>query len=90
MTPVVDDHLLRDALASEGSFGLSGIAPDGIATTCLWLFRPCASLERPTVANKLCAPVAVSAREPAIETYEGGAKNSSAMPSGSRKDNPDP
>ena len=59
MTPVVvDDHLLRDVLASERSSDLGGIAPDGIATTGLWLFRLCASLERPAVASKLSAPVA--------------------------------
>jgi hypothetical protein len=59
VTPVVvDDHLLRDVLASERSPDLGGIAPDGIATTGLWLFRLCASLERPTVAGKLSAPVA--------------------------------
>ncbi|HXA31337.1 MAG TPA: hypothetical protein VNV87_03680 [Acidimicrobiales bacterium] len=59
MTPVVvDDHLLRDVLASERSSDLGGIAPDGIATTGFWVFRLCASLERPTVAGKLSSPVA--------------------------------
>jgi hypothetical protein len=55
---VVDDHLLRDVLASERSSDLGGLAPDGVATTGFWLFRLCASLERPTVAGKLSAPVA--------------------------------
>lgn len=59
MTPVVvDDHLLRDVLASERSSDLGGISPDGIATTGLWLFRLCASLQRPAVAGRLSAPVA--------------------------------
>jgi hypothetical protein len=54
---VVDDHILRDVLTGERSPDLDGVAPDGLATTGLWLFRLCASLADPTVAGKLSAPV---------------------------------
>jgi hypothetical protein len=53
---VVDDHLLREILTGERSGDPGGIAPEGIATTGLWLFRLCSSLARPTVAGKLSAP----------------------------------
>ncbi len=55
---VVDDHLLRDILAGERTSDLGGLAPDGVATTGLWLFRLCSSLADPEVAGKLAAPVA--------------------------------
>lgn len=55
---VVDDHLLRDILAGERTLDLGGLAPDGVATTGLWLFRLCSSLADPEVAGKLAAPVA--------------------------------
>jgi hypothetical protein len=55
---VVDDHLLRDILAGERTSDLGGLAPDGIATTGLWLFRLCASVSDPDVAGKLSGPVA--------------------------------
>jgi len=55
---VVDDHLLRDILTGERASDLGGIAPDGIATTGLWLFRLCSSLADPEVAGKLSGPVA--------------------------------
>lgn len=59
MAPVVvDDHLLRDILTGERTPDLGGIAPDGIATTGLWLFRLCSSLADPEVAGKLSEPVA--------------------------------
>jgi hypothetical protein len=55
---VVDDHLLRDVLTGERASDLGGLAPDGIATTGLWLFRLCSSLADPEVAGKLSGPVA--------------------------------
>ncbi len=55
---VVDDHLLRDILAGERPLDLGGIAPDGVATTGLWLFRLCSSLANPSVRGRLSAPVA--------------------------------
>jgi hypothetical protein len=55
---VVDDHLLRDVLTAARPADLDGIAPDGIATTGLWLFRLSSSLANPAVAGKLSAPVA--------------------------------
>jgi hypothetical protein len=55
---VVDDHLLRDILTGERTSDLDGLAPDGVATTGLWLFRLCYSLADPEVAGKLSAPVA--------------------------------
>jgi len=55
---VVDDHLLRDVLTGERRSDLGGLAPDGIATTGLWLFRLCASFADPEVAGKLSGPVA--------------------------------
>jgi hypothetical protein len=59
MAPVVvDDHLLRDVLTATRPPDLDGIAPDGIATTGLWLFRLSSSLANPTVRGKLSAPVA--------------------------------
>ncbi len=54
---VIDDHLLRDILTTERTPDLDGVAPDGVATTGLWLFRLCSSLADPTVAGKLSAPV---------------------------------
>ena len=41
---VIDDHLLRDVLAGTRPADLDGVAPDGIATTGLWLFRLCSAL----------------------------------------------
>lgn len=55
---VIDDHLLRDVLAGSREADLDGAAPDGIATTGLWLFRLCSSFADPTVVGKLSAPVA--------------------------------
>ena len=55
---VVDDHLLRDILAGGRDETLGGLAPDGVATTGLWLFRLCSSLAEPTVVGKLSGPVA--------------------------------
>jgi hypothetical protein len=55
---VVDDHLLRDILTGQRAPHLGGLAPDGVATTELWLFRLCSSLADPEVAGKLSAPVA--------------------------------
>lgn len=54
---VVDDHLLRDILTGERPPDLDGIAPEGVATTGLWLFRLCSSLANPIVSGKLSAPV---------------------------------
>jgi hypothetical protein len=54
---VIDDHLLRDLLTGERPPDLGGLAPDGVATTGLWLFRLCSSWADPTVAGKLSAPV---------------------------------
>lgn len=55
---VVDDHLLRDILTGERRPDLGGLAPDGVATTGLWLFRLCSSLADPRVAGRLSEPVA--------------------------------
>ncbi len=55
---LVDDHILRDILTGDRPADLGGIAPDGVATTGLWLFRLCSSLATPTVAGRLSAPVA--------------------------------
>lgn len=55
---VVDDHLLRDILTGVRTSDLGGLAPEGVATTGLWLFRLCSSLADPEVAGKLCEPVA--------------------------------
>lgn len=55
---VVDDHLLRDILVGHRDETLDGLAPDGVATTGLWLFRLCSSFADPTVAGKLSGPVA--------------------------------
>jgi hypothetical protein len=54
---VIDDHLLRDILTGERGSDLEGIAPEGLATTGLWLFRLCSSFANPTVSGKLSAPV---------------------------------
>jgi len=54
---VIDDHLLRDVLVGERTLDLDGVAPAGIATTGLWLFRLCSSLADPNVAGQLSAPV---------------------------------
>ncbi len=55
---VVDDHLLRDILVGHRDEILDGCAPDGVATTGLWLFRLCSSFADPTVVGKLSGPVA--------------------------------
>lgn len=55
---VVDDHLLRDVLVGRRTANLDGLAPGGIATTGLWLFRLCSSFADPRVRGKLSAPVA--------------------------------
>ena len=55
---VVDDHILRDLLTGERPPDLDGLAPEGVATTGLWLFRLCSSLADPIVSGKLSAPVA--------------------------------
>ncbi len=55
---VIDDHLLRDVLAGQRTADLDGLAPDGIATTGLWLFRLCSSFADSRVSGKLSAPVA--------------------------------
>lgn len=54
---VIDDHILRDILTGERPPDLGGVAPNGVATTGLWLFRLCSSMADPTVAGKLSAPV---------------------------------
>jgi hypothetical protein len=55
---IIDDHLLRDVLVGERSPDLGGLAPEGVATTGLWLFRLCSSFADPAVIGKLSAPVA--------------------------------
>jgi hypothetical protein len=55
---VVDDHLLRDILVGHRDETLDGLAPDGVATTGLWLFRLCSSFAGPAVVGKLSRPVA--------------------------------
>ena len=55
---VIDDHLVRDILTGECPSDLDRIAPQGLATTSLWLFRLCSSFARPTVSGRLSAPVA--------------------------------
>ena len=55
---VVDDHLLRDILVGHRDETLDGLAPDGVATTGLWLFRLCSSFAHSTVVGKLSGPVA--------------------------------
>lgn len=55
---VVDDHLLRDILVGHRNESLDGLAPDGVATTGLWLFRLCSSFADPTVVGRLSGPVA--------------------------------
>lgn len=60
---VVDDHLLRDILAGRRNDDLDGVAPDGIATTGLWLFRLCSAFADPSVAGKLSGPVASLSEE---------------------------
>lgn len=54
---IVDDHILRDILAGSRSETLDGIAPDGVATTGLWLFRLCSSFADPLVIGRLSGPV---------------------------------
>ncbi|GAC1380980.1 MAG: hypothetical protein NVSMB4_09670 [Acidimicrobiales bacterium] len=54
---VVDDHLLRDILVGHRDEDLGGVAPDGVATTGLWLFRLCSSFADPTVVGRLSRPV---------------------------------
>jgi hypothetical protein len=56
---VVDDHLLRDVLTGQRTADLDGLAPDGIATTGMWLFRLCSSFADPRVSGKLTASVAL-------------------------------
>ena len=53
---VVDDHLLRDLLAGKRGADLDGLAPDGLATTGLWLSRLFWSLADPGIVGKLSAP----------------------------------
>ena len=60
---VIDDHLLRDVLAGQRTADLDGLAPDGVATTGLWLFRLCSSFADPRVSGKLTAPVALLPEE---------------------------
>lgn len=60
---VIDDHLLRDVLVGSRSPDLDGVAPDGIATTGLWLYRLSSSFADPTVAGKLSGPVATLPEE---------------------------
>ncbi len=55
---VVDDHLLRNILVGHTDETLDGLAPGGVATTGLWLFRLCSSFADPTVVGKLSGPVA--------------------------------
>lgn len=55
---LIDDHLLRDLLAGGRSRALDRLGRDGLATTGLWLFRLCSSLNHPDVAGRLSAPVA--------------------------------
>ena len=55
---VVDDHLLRDVLVRRRGADLDGAAPDGLATTGLWLFRLCSSFADQARVGKLSAPVA--------------------------------
>ncbi len=55
---IVDDHLLRDILVGDRDENLDGVAPDGVATTGLWLFRLCSSFADPSVVGKLSRPVA--------------------------------
>ena len=55
---VIDDHLLRDILVGQRDETLDGLAPDGVATTGLWLFRLCSSFADPTVIGKLSGPFA--------------------------------
>ncbi len=55
---VVDDHLLRDILIGDRDENLDGVAPDGVATTGLWLLRLCYSFADPSVIGKLSRPVA--------------------------------
>lgn len=56
---VIDDHLLRDVLVGSRGPDLDGAAPDGIATTGLWLYRLCSSFANPAVMGKLSGPVTV-------------------------------
>lgn len=63
MPAVVDDHLLRDVLVGRRRADLDGLAPDGLATTGLWLFRLCSSFADPRVSGKLAAPVASLPKE---------------------------
>lgn len=58
LSVVVDDHLLRDILTGERVPDLGGLAPEGMATTGLWLFRLCSSFAHPEAAGKLSEPVA--------------------------------
>lgn len=60
---VVDDHLLRDVLADQRAADLDGLAPDGIATTGLWLLRLCSSFADTRISAKLSAPVALLSTE---------------------------
>lgn len=60
---VVDDHLLRDVLVGRRDRDLDGLAPAGVATTGLWLFRLCSSFADPTVTGKLSAPVSTLPEE---------------------------
>ena len=60
---IVDDHLLRDILVGDREETLDGLAPDGVATTGLWLFRLCSSFADPNVIGKLSGPVAALSQD---------------------------
>lgn len=60
---VIDDHLLRDLLVGSRGPDLDGVAPNGIATTGLWLFRLCSSFANPAVVGKLSGPVSALSEE---------------------------
>ena len=60
---VVDDHVLRDGACWAADSGLDGLAPDGIATSGLWLFRLCSSFADPRVSGRLTALVALLTEE---------------------------
>src|SRR5215212_1645544 len=55
---VVDDDLLGDILVGHRNETVDRLAPDGVATTGLWLFRLCSWFADPTVVGKLSGPVA--------------------------------
>ncbi len=51
-------YCLSDILVGHRDETLDGLAPDGVATAGLWLFRLYSSLADPTVVGKLSGPVA--------------------------------